>query len=134
MTGLDSVRYIRDYFITRKIELPDYEPDHGLATDLDGRMEIQAPKVMRRKTDEYLVYHPNAAADGKAASVDTSRNVRLSLDLRNAHGRFSVEWYSAIDGTTNDGGVIAGGKEVDFASPWTGHDIVLRLVRMSDSE
>ena len=134
LVGLDSVRHIRDYFITRNIELSDFEPDHGLGTDLDGRTGIQSPKIMRRGTDEYLIYHPNAVADGKEASVDISRNSRLRLDLRVAHGLFSVEWYRAEDGTTHNDGIIEGGKEIEFASPWTGHDVVMYLVRISDSE
>jgi len=129
LTGLDSVRHIRDYFTTRGIELPDFEPDHGLSADLDGQTGTQAPKVMRRGTDEYLVYHPNAAADGKEARVNDSRNAGLKLDLQDAHGRFSVEWYSAEDGTSQDGGMIEGGRKIEFVSPWTGQDVVLRLVK-----
>jgi hypothetical protein len=133
LVGLESVRHIRDYFTTRNIELSAFEPDHSLATDLDGRTGIQSPKVMRRGTDEYLIYHPNAAADGKEARVDISRNACLRLDLKAAHGLFSVEWYRAEDGTIYDGGVSRGGKEIELISPWTGHDVVIHLVKISDS-
>ena len=133
LVGLDSVRHIRDYFTTRNVELSDFEPDHSLGADLDGRTGIQSPKVMRRGTDEYLIYHPNAAADGKDARVDISINARLRLDLKAAHGPFSVEWYRAEDGTTNNGGIIQGGKEIELVSPWIGHDVVIHLVKVSDS-
>lgn len=129
LVGLDSVRHIRDYFATRKIELSDFEPAHTLAADLDGRTGTQAPKAMRRRADEYLVYHPNAAADGKEARVDATKSARLRLDLRAVRGRFAVEWYRALDGAAQDGGTVAGGRQREFTSPWAGHDVVLRLTR-----
>jgi hypothetical protein len=134
LVGLDSVRHIRDYFIARNIELSDFEPDHGLVTDLDGRTGIQSPKVMRRGTDEYLIYHPNAAADGKEARVDVSRKVRLRLDLRVAHGLLSTEWYRTEDGTAYDGGIIQAGKEIELTSPWIGHDVLLHLAKIPGRE
>lgn len=132
LVGLDSVWHIRDYFSKRDIELSDFEPDHSLGADLDGGTGIQSPKVMRRGTDEYLIYHPNAAADGKDARADISRNACLSLDLRAARGLFSVEWYRAEDGTTHNGDIIQGGREIKLASPWTGHDVLVHLVRISE--
>ena len=89
---------------------------------------------MRRGADEYLIYHPNAAANGKEARADISRNARLRLDLRDTRGPFSVEWYRVEDGVTYDVGIIQGGKEIDLASPWTGHDVVIRMVSVSDSK
>jgi len=134
LVGLDSVQHIRDYFITRNIELSDFEPDHGLGVDLDGRTGIQSPKVMRRGTDEYLIYHPNASSDGKETGTDASRKARFCLNLQIAHGLFSVEWYRAEDGITYDGGIIEGGKEIEFASPWVGHDVVIHLVKIPDTK
>jgi hypothetical protein len=129
LVGLDSVRYIRDYFTTRRIELPDFQPDRGLLTDLDGRAGAQAPKLMRRGYEEFLIYHPNAASDGKESKVDASGQARLRLDLRAAVGRFSVEWYRAEDGAAHDGGTVDGGRETQFVAPWAGQDVVLRLVK-----
>ncbi|MBM4083108.1 MAG: DUF4038 domain-containing protein, partial [Planctomycetes bacterium] len=60
LTGLDSVKAIRDYFETRRVELSDFVPDHALASDPDGTPATRAPKLMRRGRDEFLVYHPNA--------------------------------------------------------------------------
>ena len=134
LVGLDSVRHIRDYLNTRNIELSDFEPDHGLVTDSDGRTRIQSPKVMRRGIDEYLIYHPNASIDGKETGTDASRKARFCLNLQIAHGLFSVEWYRAEDGITYDGGIIEGGKEIEFASPWVGHDVVIHLVKIPDTK
>lgn len=129
LTGLDSVGHIRDYFVTRRIELSDFEPDHDLASDLDGRNETQAPKVMRLGTTEYLIYHPNAAADGRDAKADDAKQARLRLDLRAANGRFAVEWYRAHDGVAQRGGAIEAGDSRDLTAPWQGADVVLRLVK-----
>jgi len=134
LVGLDSVRYIRDYFAKRNIELSDFETDHCLVTDLDGRTGIQSPKLMRRGIDEYLVYHPNAASDGKEAKADVSGKARFLLDLRANHGLFSVEWYRTEDGISYDDAIIKGGKEIEFISPWVGHDVLLHLVIISDSK
>ena len=129
LTGLDSVRFLRDYFAKRNIELSDFEPDHGLVRDLDSRDQAQAPKLMRRGADEYLVYHPNAASDGKAAKVDAGRKARLRLDLKAAAGTFRVEWYHPEDGQAHDGGTVEGGDPRDRTSPWKGSDVVVRLVQ-----
>jgi len=129
LTGLDSVRHIRDYFVTRRIALSDFEPDHDLASDLDGRKQAQAPKLMRRGTSEYLIYHPNAAADGRGAKADDAKQARLRLDLRAARGRFAVEWVRAHDGVAQRGGAIEGGDYRELTSPWLGADVVLRLVK-----
>ena len=129
LVGLDSVRYIRDYFTTRKIELPDFQSDDGLVTDLDGRTGTQAPKVMRRGHEEFLIYHPNAASDGKEARVDASRQARWRLDLRAARGRFTAEWYRAEDGAVDESGAVEGEREIVCIAPWTGQDAVLHLTR-----
>lgn len=127
LTGLDSVKVIRDYFETRRIELSDFAPDHALATDPDGAPATRAPKLMRRGRDEFLIYHPNAAADRQDAKVDANRTARLRLDLREVTGSFTVEWYRAADGATHGGGIVEGGRMADMAAPWPGHDVVLRL-------
>jgi hypothetical protein len=129
LIGLDSVRHIRDYFESRNIELSDFLPDLALATDKGVTDPAQAPKLMRRDWDEFLLYHPNAVADGRDANVDANRSARVRLDLQEAAGTFRVEWYRAADGETGDGGSIAGGGLTDLFAPWVGHDVVLRLSR-----
>ncbi len=129
LTGLDSVSFIRDYFEHRKIELADFEPDHALVNDPDVKEATRAPKLMRRGNDEFLIYHPNAAEDGRATKADAARTARLKLDLSKAKGPFTVEWYRAHDGKAEDGGTINGGNAIDLAAPWKGHDVVVRLLR-----
>jgi hypothetical protein len=130
LTGLDSVMVIRDYFETRRIELSDFVPDHALATDLDGAPATRTPKLMRRGWEEFLVYHPNAAADQRDAKVDPNRTARMRIDLREAAGSFTVEWYRARDGLVHRGGSVEGGRVIEMAAPWSGHDVVLRLSKV----
>ena len=129
LLGLDSVQFIRGYFADRQIELCNFEPDHGLAKDLDGAEGAASPKVMRRGQKEFLVYHPNAASSAKDARPVRGRAARLSLNLAGASGAFSTEWYRAADGASQSGTPVTGGGEVRFSSPWPGHDVVLRAVR-----
>ncbi|MGH9338857.1 MAG: DUF5060 domain-containing protein [Acidobacteriota bacterium] len=129
LTGLDSVKHIRDYFEERKIELSDFEPDHVLVSDEGGAKEVRAPKLMRRGQDEFLIYHPNAAADGRDAKVEAKITPRVRVDLKKAQGPFAVEWYRAHDGQAEDGGMIDGGHAIELTAPWKGHDVVVRLFR-----
>lgn len=129
LTGLDSVRFIRDYFESRRIELSDFEPDHALVNDSAVTEAVRVPKLMRRGQEEYLVYHPNAAADGREAVVDSLRTPQFRLDLRNANGRYAVEWYRVEDGQTQPGNDVAGGGQRELTAPWAGADVVLRLLR-----
>jgi len=127
LTGLDSVKAIREYFTTRKIELSDFEPDHALVNDPDVKETTRAPKLMRRDHDEFLVYHPNAASDDKAARADAAKTARLTIDLKNAPGRFQVEWFRAHDGVAQTAGTVEGGGVREFVAPWQGQDVVLHL-------
>ena len=92
LTGLDSVRPIRDFFEQRAIDLGDFEPAHGLA-QASVRSEARSPRVMRRAKQEFLIYYPHAAADDQAAQVDTRSAAELRFELRDADGKFSVESY-----------------------------------------
>lgn len=121
--------HIRDYFEKRAIDLALFEPDHALVKDSAGAEGARAPKLMRRGWQEFLIYHPNAAADGKEARVDGAKMPGVVVDLNAASGQFAVEWYRAEDGKSQVGDDLAGGKEIQIASPWSGHDVVLRLVR-----
>ncbi len=132
LVGLDSVRFIRDYFQTRSIELSDYEPDSHRVRDLDGTADIRAPKLTRRGQDDFLVYHPNAAADGREARADSARSAGLSIDLTQVAGTFDVEWYRVTTGTAERGATVNGGRWQDLRSPWRGEDCVVRLSRRSN--
>ncbi|MGH8246685.1 MAG: DUF4038 domain-containing protein [Gammaproteobacteria bacterium] len=129
LTGLDSVKAIRHFFTRRKIELSDFEPDHALVNDPDVKEATRAPKLMRRGHDEFLIYHPNAAADDRNTRADTSKTPSVILDLSAAGGKFTVEWFRAADGTAQPGGVLEGGKPQTLRSPWRGQDCVVRLSR-----
>ncbi|MCA9179064.1 MAG: DUF4038 domain-containing protein [Planctomycetales bacterium] len=127
LTGLDSVRPIRDYFEQRDIDLGEFEPDHVLAEDADGRTGAQAPRLLRRRREEFLLYHPHAAADGQDAHVTANTSARLRVNLQDAPGTFSVEWYQTEDGQTRKGDNLTGGDWLDLSAPWPGQDVVIRL-------
>ncbi|MHB8901406.1 MAG: DUF5060 domain-containing protein [Thermoguttaceae bacterium] len=129
LNGLDSVRFIRDYFEQREIDLGQFAPDHALVEDADGRKAAQAPRLMRRGNDEFLIYHPHVAADEQAADVAGSTKARLWLDLETVPGTFAVEWYRAEDGRSQAGGDVSGGERLELTAPWTGADVVVRLLR-----
>lgn len=121
------MRFIRDFFEFRRLELSDFEPDHALVRDRDVTGVARAPKLMRRGHEEFLIYHPNAAADGREAQVDTARTPILSVDLNAAGGRFAIEWYRTEDGQSQLGNDVIGGDWRELAAPWTGADVVVRL-------
>jgi len=129
LTGLDSVRPIREFFEQREIDLGEFEPDHALAEDADGRTGAQAPRLMRRGQNEFLAYHPHAAADEQAAHTTTGRPARLRLNLRDAPGTFAVEWYRSEDGQTQTADHVSGGAWYELTAPWAGADVVVRLLR-----
>ncbi len=128
LTGLDAARHIRSYFAARHIELSGFEADPGLAKDADGAAGARAPACMRRARQEFLIYHPNAAADGREARVDAARTPGLTVDLAAADGAFAAEWCRVRDGAAQAGGTVAGGRTQTLRSPWLGEDCVLRLL------
>lgn len=130
LTGLDSVRVIRDYFSTPPIELSDFVPAPALVRDADGRVAADAPELMRRGSDEFLAYHPNSTSAGRAARTDPTRAARLWLDLSAVRGRFEVEWLRPHDGVSARGASVEGGRRIELTAPWIGHDAVARLVRV----
>jgi hypothetical protein len=129
LTGLDSVKVIRDYFEQRHIELSDFQPDDVLVKDADGAIGAASPKLMRRGHDEFLIYHPNAAADGQAARPHADRAPAMTVDLGAAPGPFEVEWLRADDGSAQTDPTLTGGTPQSLRAPWTGSDCVLRLRR-----
>lgn len=129
LTGLDSVRVIRDYFATRAIDLAEFSAAPDLVRDADGRVAVDAPKLMRRGGDEFLADHPNSASAGRTAQADATRAARLSLDLSTAPGQFEVEWLRPHDGVSARGAPVEGGRRIELTSPWIGYDAVVRIIR-----
>ncbi len=127
LTGLDSVKYVGSYLGDRSLELSDFEPDHALVEDLDGRTGADAPRLMRRGVAEFLIYHPNSAGKGRAVEADQTKTARLRLDLRGGKGSYNVEWYRPHDGVAKAGGTVDGGDCRDLTAPWIGYDVVVRL-------
>jgi len=129
LVGLDSYPYLVAYLRDRKLDLSLFQPNDTRVRDSDGRRGRRRPKLMERGTDEFLIYHPNAAADGHSAVVDGDKSASLVLDLKDASGKYQVEWYRAFDGATQRGAPVAGGGELPLQAPWRGQDVVLRLNR-----
>ncbi|MBM3335503.1 hypothetical protein FJY63_12655, partial [Candidatus Sumerlaeota bacterium] len=130
LTGLDSVRPIRDYFEQRRIELSDFDPNDALVKGARDAAGVRAPKLMNRGRQEFLIYHPHAADDGQHASPQDSQTAALVVDLRNATGLYSVEWYRAADGAAQAGDQISGGDWRNLVAPWKGRDCVVRLLAL----
>src|SRR6185503_16247559 len=127
LVGLDSVPYIGRFFRDRKINLGLFQPNDGRVSDLDGRKGRLRPKLIERGSEEFLVYHPNAIADDKAARVDEDKIVRMRIDLKDTPVTFQIEWFRAYDGVAQEAGTIQGGAEREFVAPWRGQDVVLHL-------
>ncbi|HWI56623.1 MAG TPA: hypothetical protein VNZ22_05320, partial [Bacillota bacterium] len=127
LVGLDSVPYLARYLRDRKLDLGLFRPNDSRVNDGDGRTGRLRPKLMERGQSEFLVYHPNALADGKAARVDKSKTARMRIDLRDAPGTFQVEWFRADDGVSATGNTMEGGAQRECVAPWQGQDVVLRL-------
>lgn len=127
LTGLDSVKFIRDYFADRAIELSDFTPDHGRVQDPRVTVGARTPRLMRRGRAEFLIYHPNATADDRNGTVARDRRVELVLDLADAAGKFAVEWCRAEDGAIQRGEPVAGGRTHTLIAPWSGCDCVVRV-------
>src|SRR5439155_18714749 len=71
--GLDATAHIAPYFQKRNLDLALFRPDDALVSDFGRRPGYEwRPKLMRRRVDEFLVYHPNAASEGDSAKVNPS--------------------------------------------------------------
>jgi len=131
LTGLDSVKTIRDYFEKRHIELSDFEPDDALAKDADGATGVRSPKLTRRGQAEFLIYHPNADpmldAQHTQPAADTSAG--MIVDLSAARGEFALEWMRAADGIVQAGEPVSGGDKRQLVAPWKGQDCIVRLLK-----
>ena len=92
-------------------------PNRGFVHRGTGK---RRPKLMERGHAEFLVYHPNAAADDKASRVDEAKTARMRIDLKNAPGTFQIEWFRPYDGVAQKAGTVDGGIEREFVAPWKG--------------
>lgn len=128
LTGLDSVKHIRDFFDTRHIELSDFTPADARVKDADGAAGIRAPKLARRAHAEFVIYHPHAAADGQQARPLADKAAGVIVDLSAARGNFAVEWFRVDSGESQSAADIAGGGARTLRAPWPGVDCVLRLL------
>ena len=133
LTGLDSAPFIRPFFESRGIDLGDFTPDNALVRDAGVSNTVAAPKLMPRGFDEFLVYHPNAAANGQAARAAPDRPARLTIDLTQARGSFLAEWYRPHDGVVATARKVRGGAVSAFTAPWPEGDVVLRLYRAGNT-
>lgn len=129
LQGLDSVRFMGEFFARRGVELWRFLPDDALARDLYGRGGRLRPKLVRKDHEEYLIYHPNAKAEGKAAEADATRTAGMRLELRAASGFFAVEWYDPGTGESRPAANVEGGRMLELRAPWAGTDVVLYLKR-----
>lgn len=65
--------HIARYFNDRRIDLAIFQPDDARVADPDGRTGRLRPKRTRRGGEEFIIYHPNAASDGKTAAPTKQR-------------------------------------------------------------
>ncbi|HEY7118967.1 MAG TPA: PKD domain-containing protein [Tepidisphaeraceae bacterium] len=133
LTGLDSYPYILSYLSDRKLDLSQFQPNDARVSDADGRTGTRRPKLAQRDRDDFLIYHPNAAADSHAAIVDAVKTARLRIDLRDAPGKFQVEWFRPLDGVTKRSDPVEGGAERTLQAPWSGQDVVLWLHKVDST-
>jgi len=130
LSGLDSIRFIGSYFKDRNLDLSLFRPDDGLVTSFAIQPAFSwHPKVLRRATQEFIIYDPNAGSEGVSASVDTTITASVTINLTSALGTFQVEWYRPYDGVAQSGGTVQGGGLRDFVAPWQGYDVILRLTQ-----
>ncbi len=146
LTGLDDVAPIRRFLETRSIDLALFEPDDAAVETVPASDGPDRAQCARRGRDEYLVYLPCAApgersggaedspeAEGRLrARVDPQRTPSVRIDLREAEGKFAVEWYRAHDGVVKRSGPVAAGAILTLTSPWKGADVVVRLYKVGE--
>lgn len=110
---------------------PKWEPirrSMGYTLRLANRMNLAAtvPRndlastkyCLANSGEEYLVYLPDGGT--------------VSVDLSDASGRFSVEWFNPSDGSSINGASVTGGARRSFTAPFAG-DAVLYLKAASRS-
>ena len=81
---------------------------------MEPRNELSSSNYcLVRENIEYLFYSPA----GK----------QLEADLTNAHSTFLAEWFDPQTGTQVEGGLVEGGKKVEFKVPFQSEEAVLYL-------
>jgi hypothetical protein len=130
LRGLDSVPYIKRYFEERAIDLSQFERANGMVASASGANDIRRPQAAQRGAlDELLVYHPNAANSRRFAEVNRETTAAIAVNLSDSFHTYTVEWYRAEDGVAQMGPPVDGGQDVVLTAPWTGYDVVLRLIK-----
>lgn len=132
LVGLDSAPFVASYFERRGIDLAGFVPDDARARDVGGREGKLRPQLARRGTEEFLVYHPHANRSGYDAAPDPTTSASFRIDLRDAPGRFDLEWYRPMDGTALRTLPVQGGVERVLTAPWPACDVVARLTRRTE--
>lgn len=127
LKGLNSVKYIGQFFRNRNITLSEFQPDHNLAKDLSNKEGNGYLKLMRKGNEEFILYHPNALKKGANTLIDKDNTVHIQLDLGQSNSDFNVEWYRPDKGESFNGGVIKGNANAELKAPWKGTDAVLHL-------
>lgn len=141
LVGLDHVHHIKNLFADLDIDLAEYEADDKVADQAnapspEGNSGPSRPQCMRKPDGTgYIVYCPNAA-DGesqsdetsrKNCSLNTSKTVRLTIDLGEQSGSFQVSWYNMLTGQVSQGSAVPGGAAQTLTAPWSGVDVVLSV-------
>ncbi|MEN6456924.1 MAG: DUF5060 domain-containing protein [Prolixibacteraceae bacterium] len=127
LKGLNSVKYITDFFSDRRIDLSEFIPDPGMVSDKNTREEGKYLKLMRKGDKEFIIYDPNALSGGNNTLIDIDKTVRFCLDFGDINKKYSVNWYCPLNGNTVNGGQIECNGRVSFEAPWQGVDVILYL-------
>ena len=133
MTGLNSAKFINDFFSKKNIELTEFVPDHSLATDLCNHAGSGNVKLMRKGYSDILIYHPNALVNGIDAALDENNNPHFQINLTSTGEKVYCEkWYCPSKGEWENRGIIKGGSVLEFWAPWKGKDAVLFLKQVNE--
>lgn len=148
-TGLHGLLNLGNYFTSRNLDLALFTPDDSFASLVsaptpEGNSGPSRAQSTHRGIDEYLVYIPNAN-DGESsgfdqgtistreqsrqtAALNTSQTSQIDITLPS--GTFSVEWFRPDNASVLTGNSVNGGT-VRLTSPWSGTDVIVRLLRTS---
>jgi hypothetical protein len=123
-TGLDNTIHIRAFFESHKLGLLKYFQDDGSVTS--SATGKRRPQVMRTEEKKsFLVYHPNASADGGRANVGSGTASFTIKDLPSE--TYKTTWMRADDGKFDTTSFTHSGGDKQFSAPWAGIDVVFYL-------
>ena len=131
LTGLDDIRYIKDFIEGHKIDLSAFDADNNLVhASARGAERPQATKTF--DNEKWLIYHPNATRSDEAANVASGTASMTIIDLPTA--TYDYVWMRADDGTTLTGLLNHPGGSQLLESPWAGVDVVFYAEKTGDYE